>query len=61
MFLAQAVQAGYFASLMQPAFAARFRGLSETQIDKVMQSFAFKNCNVREDLAAVLKKYWLEG
>jgi hypothetical protein len=58
MFLAQAVQAGYFANLMQPAFAACFRGLSETQIDKVMQSFALKKCNVREGLAAVLKKYW---
>jgi aryl-phospho-beta-D-glucosidase BglC (GH1 family) len=58
IFLAQAVQAGYFANLMQPAFASCFRGLSETQIDKVMQSFALRNCNVREGLVEVLKKYW---
>ncbi len=58
VYLAQAVQAGYFANLMQPAFAARFRGLSETQIDKLMQSFALKNCNVHAGLAGVLKKYW---
>jgi endoglucanase len=61
MYLAQAVQSGYFANLMQPAFAARFRRLSETQIDKVMQSFALKNCNVREGLAGVMKKYWQGG
>jgi endoglucanase len=61
MFLAQAVQAGYFASLMQPAFARRFRNLSETQIDRVMQSFALRNCRVREGLAEVLKKYWQAG
>jgi endoglucanase len=58
IFLGQALQAGYFASLMQPAFAKRFKGLSETQIDRVMQSFAFRNCRVREDLVAVMKKYW---
>ncbi len=58
MFLAQAIQAGYFASLMQPAFAKRFKGLSESQIDTVMQSFAFRNCRVREGLTEVLKKHW---
>jgi hypothetical protein len=55
------VQAGYFASLMQPAFAACFRKLSETQIDRVMQSFALRNCRVRDGLAEVLKKYWQGG
>ncbi len=58
MYLAQAVQSGYFANLMQPAFAARFDKMTETQIDKVMQSFALKNCTVREGLAAVMEKYW---
>jgi endoglucanase len=60
MFLGQAVQAGYFANLMQPAFAKRFKGLSESQIDQVMQSFAFRNCRVREELAEALKKHWRE-
>jgi endoglucanase len=59
-FLAQAVQAGYFAGLMQPMFAKRFQDLSESQIDSVMQSFALRNCRVREGLAEVLKKYWRE-
>ncbi len=61
IFLAQALQAGYFGCLMQPAFAKRFKGLSESQIDKVMQSFAFRNCRVRKDLVEVLKKYWQAG
>jgi endoglucanase len=58
IFLSQAVQAGYFANLMQPAFAKRFQGLSENQIDEVMQSFAFRNCRVHKGLAEMLKKYW---
>jgi endoglucanase len=61
IYLAQAVQAGYFASLMQPSFAACFLKLSETQIDRVMQSFAFRNCRIRHGLVNVLKKYWQEG
>jgi aryl-phospho-beta-D-glucosidase BglC (GH1 family) len=58
IYLAQAVQSGYFANLMQPAFAARFSKLTENQIDKVMQSFAFKNCRVRGGLVTTLEKYW---
>lgn len=60
LFLGQALQAGYFAGLMQPAFAKRFKGLSESRIDGVMQSFAFRNCRVRKDLAEVLRNYWKE-
>jgi endoglucanase len=58
MYLSQAVQAGYFANLLQPSFAKRFKGLSESQIDGVMQSFAFRNCKVQKGLADVMKKYW---
>jgi endoglucanase len=60
-YLAQAVRAGYFANLMQPAFAKRFQDLTENQIDAVMQSFAFKNCRVRTGLVDVMKKYWKEN
>jgi endoglucanase len=58
MYLSQAVQAGYFASLLQPSFAKRFKGLSESQIDGVMQSFALRNCKVQKGLVEVMKKYW---
>jgi endoglucanase len=61
IYLAQAVQSGYFANLMQPAFAARFQGMTETQIDKVMQSFALKNCRVHGGLVQTLEKYWRAG
>jgi endoglucanase len=60
LFLSQAMQAVYFAGLMQPAFAKRFRKLTESQIDKVMQSFAFRNCRVRKDLVEVLSRFWKE-
>jgi len=58
MCLSQAVQAGYFAGLLQPSFAKRFKGLSESQIDRVMQSFALRNCRVQKGLVEVMKKYW---
>jgi endoglucanase len=60
LFLGQALPAGYFAGLMQPAFAKRFKGLSESRIDEVMQSFAFRNCRVRKDLVGISKKFWME-
>jgi hypothetical protein len=32
--------------------------MSEAELDRVVQSFALKNCRPREDILAVLKKYW---
>jgi hypothetical protein len=40
---------------MQPAYARRFEGLSETEIDRALSSFAFRNCRPREELLAVLR------
>ena len=57
-YLAQHTLGSYAASLMQPAFAKRFVGLSESQIDKMLQSFSFKNCQPRQDLLDVMQKYW---
>jgi len=57
-YLAQTALGGYAANLMQPAFARRFKGLSETEIDRVLESFAFKNCHFRQDIMAVLSKFW---
>jgi aryl-phospho-beta-D-glucosidase BglC (GH1 family) len=39
-----------------PAFARQFNGMSETQIDTMMQSFAFENCVRRDYLAQVLQR-----
>jgi endoglucanase len=57
-FLAQTALGGYAASLMQPAFAKLFQGLTEEEMDQVLQSFAYKNCHPRQDILTVLKKYW---
>jgi endoglucanase len=57
-YLAQTALGGYTASLMQPAYAKKLKGLSETELDQVLQSFALKNCHPRQDILNVLKKYW---
>ncbi len=57
-YLAQAALGGYAATLMQPAWAERFKGLSEEKLDDVLQSFALKNCRPWESVFNVLKKYW---
>jgi hypothetical protein len=33
-----------------------FRGLNETEIDHIMQSFAFKNCLPRQELVNLLRR-----
>lgn len=55
--LKQSALCGYTATLMQPSYAALFRGMSEDRIDEVMQSFALKNCVVNHGLVELLKKH----
>jgi endoglucanase len=55
-YLGQATLAGYIATLMQPAFAKHFQGLSETHIDEILQSFAFANCNPHVALVEVVRQ-----
>jgi endoglucanase len=55
-YLAQATLSGYAALLLQRAYARCFAGLSEVEIDRVLQSFAFKNCCVHP-LVQVVKKH----
>lgn len=57
-YLAQHTLSGYVASLMQPAFSKCFKGMSESDIDRVLQAFAFKNCQPGEETLAVLKKHF---
>jgi endoglucanase len=57
-YLAQTALGGYTANLMQPAYAKQFKRLSESELDQVLQSFAFKNCRPRQEILKVLKKYW---
>ena len=55
--MGQALLGGYVPSLMLPTFARLFKSMSENDLDRVLQSFAFKNCKIREDKTAVLKKH----
>jgi Endoglucanase len=52
--------AGYAAGLLQPVYANMFKGMTEEEIDKAMQSFDIKNCRINEGLVKVLKKH-MEG
>jgi aryl-phospho-beta-D-glucosidase BglC (GH1 family) len=56
-YLGQAALSGYVASLMQPAYARRFKGLSEAELDRVLQSFALKNCRPRQGLVDIIRKH----
>jgi endoglucanase len=56
-YLRQASLANYVGELMQPAYAQTFVGLSEVEIDRVLQSFRVENCLVREDLLAVVGRH----
>jgi len=38
-------------------FGALFKGMTETEIDEMMQSFRFENCVRRTELANILKSY----
>jgi aryl-phospho-beta-D-glucosidase BglC (GH1 family) len=55
-YLRQASLANYVGELMQPAYAKCFRGLSESRLDEILQSFRLENCVVRHDLAAILRR-----
>jgi hypothetical protein len=52
--------AGYAAALLQPVYANLFKGMSEEEIDKVMQSFDIKNCKINEGLVDILKKHMIK-
>jgi hypothetical protein len=40
-----------------PEFAALFKGMNEQDIDTLMQSFQFKHCTQRTELARILSAF----
>jgi endoglucanase len=48
---------GYTGGLMQYAYAEKFKNLSEAEIDRVLQSFAFEHCVQHADLVTILQRY----
>jgi len=56
-FFHEAVYACYAAGLMQFAYAEKFRKMTEKRIDKILSSFALKNCVLNEGYLGVIRKY----
>jgi hypothetical protein len=56
-FLKQSALDGFFGGLLQPVYAQAFRGLSETDIDRVLASFALASCTPNQPLSAVVRKH----
>ncbi|TEU21760.1 MAG: glycoside hydrolase family 5 protein [Anaerolineales bacterium] len=53
--LRRAICDGVLSRMLLPAFAEQFRGMSEDEIDRMMQSFALHNCVRREGLTQLIK------
>ena len=53
--LSEAVCETVLSQMLLPAFAERFRGMTENEIDRMMQSFALRNCHPHEGLAQLLR------
>lgn len=47
---------GLLSQMLQPTFAEQFRGMSESEIEEMMQSFAFKHCKQRKGLEKLILK-----
>lgn len=56
-YLLQQTLSGYVGSFLQPYYAKAFAGMSENEIDRVMSSFALKNCQPNEGLIGLMKKH----
>jgi len=56
-YLMQATLSGYVGNLLQPYYAQCFEGMSEKDLDRILQSFALKNCRANDGLVGVLKKH----
>jgi hypothetical protein len=55
-YLMQSALSCYAGNFLQPYYARCFEGMSEEDLDRVMQSFALKNCVQNEGLIGVLTK-----
>jgi hypothetical protein len=56
-YLTQNTMAGFIGGLMQYPFARLFKGMSESDLDEILSSFAFRNCIPHPDLHTVMTKH----
>jgi endoglucanase len=54
-YLEQNILSGFTAVLMQPAYAGLFAGLNENQLDDILASFRFANCQPNRSLLEVVR------
>lgn len=57
--VSQALLCFYTGTLMQPLYAGLFKGMSETEMDRILASFSAKQCVPNHGLVGVLSKYML--
>ncbi len=55
--LVKAALGGYASSLLQVSFARCFEGLSEAEIDRILQSFSLRSCRPNQELVDLLSGY----
>ena len=56
-YVCQSLLANFTGAFLHPLYARCFRGMTEAQIDRTMQSFALANCSINEGLKKVLAKH----
>jgi endoglucanase len=56
-YLSQATLSGYTAGLMQPYYVRCFEGMSQTQLDQVLRSFALDQCRPHSALIEVIRRH----
>jgi hypothetical protein len=44
-------------TMLQPAYARCFQGMSEADLDRVLSSFSFKNCRPNEGVSRMVRRY----
>lgn len=57
MYLQQAAMSNFVGQVMQPQYAKLFKGLSETGLDRVLQSFALGNCLRNEGVIDAVRRH----
>ena len=57
MYLQQSVASVFIGQVMQAPYARLFKGMSETELDRVLQSFALKNCLRNEGVIEAVRKH----
>jgi hypothetical protein len=56
-YLSQAALSGYTIALIQPLYVRCFEGLSQTQLDEILHSFIFKQCQPHSALIEMIRKH----